>query len=162
MPLLRRLLALEAADRRLLVRAGLLVTLVRLALGRIPFRVLHGQVTRGGRARNVSRGYPRPTLDRVIWAVTAVSQRAPGTTTCLARALVAQAMLAHFGFSSRLCVGVVHGEHKRVEGHAWVECEGRTLIGGTETDIHGFVPIAAFDVDATYRLRAVETLQGLR
>jgi hypothetical protein len=76
--------------------------------------------------------------------------------------LAVQGMLARLGYPSRLQVGVVRGQQGQVEAHAWVECSGRILIGGTASEIGQFTPLAAFDVEATVRLRAVESLQGSR
>jgi hypothetical protein len=73
--------------------------------------------------------------------------------------LTVQALLARGGYPSRLHVGVIRGQQGEVEGHAWVECEGRILIGGTASEIGQFTPLAAFDVRTALRLQAVATLQ---
>jgi hypothetical protein len=159
MRLLRSFLALTPLERRVLVKASGLLALIQLGLGRLPFTVLRRLVT--GRAANADRcrGNRHEYADAVAWAVTAVSRRVPGPTTCLSRALTAQAMLARYGCPSRLQVGVTRGQHGEVEGHAWVECEGRILIGGTSAEIAQFTRLAAFDVEAALRLRAIPTPQ---
>jgi hypothetical protein len=90
----------------------------------------------------------RRLTDQVLWAVTVASGRAPRWTTCLSQALTVQAMLARRGLSSRLHVGVVRGDHGELEGHAWVEREGRIVIGGSAAEVARFSPLATFDVDA--------------
>ncbi len=162
MQLLRRFLALAPDERRILVRATFWMAVVKLGLGRIPFATLRRLVTGGGRSRARLAG-DRAIPDQVAWAVTAVSRYLPGPTTCLSRALTVQGMLARRGYPSRLHVGVIRGTQGQVEAHAWVECEGRILIGGTPSEIGQFTPLAVFDVQApAFRLPAVETLQGSR
>lgn len=159
MRLLRRFLALSPAERRLLVRATVLLTLIQLGLGRMSFTVLRRLVTRDAGNGGRSAEDPHAFADLVVWAVTAASLRVPGRTTCLSRALAVQALLARRGFPSRLQVGVVRDKQGEVEGHAWVECKGRILIGGTPWEIGQFTPLAAFDVETAVRLRPVATLQ---
>jgi len=145
MRLLRKFLALAPVERRLLVKATCLLTLVQLGLGRVPFTMLRRLVLRdtgdGGRPADGQRQF----ADLVVWAVTAASRRVPGRTTCLSRALTVQALLARSGYPSRLHVGVIRGKQGEVEGHSWVECEGQILIGGTASEIGQFTPLAALE-----------------
>jgi hypothetical protein len=161
MPLLRRLLALAPDERRVLVKATFWVAVVKLGLGRIPFATLHRLVTGGGRNGARSAG-DRAIPGQVAWAVTVVSRYVPGPTTCLSRALTVQGMLSRLGSPSRLHVGVIRGTQGEVEGHAWVDCEGRILVGGTTSELGQFTPLAVFDVQAALRLQAVEGLQASR
>ena len=66
----------------------------------------------------------------------------PGTGTCLVQALALQVLLEREGFPASLCIGVARGQRGQLEGHAWVESQGRILIGGSE---HGcYTPLEAF------------------
>jgi hypothetical protein len=159
MRLLRKLLTLAPVERRLLVKATCLLAVVQLGLGRVPFTLLRRLVTRDGRDGDRLAGGHRGFANLVVWAVTAASRRVPGRTTCLSRALTVQALLARSGHPSRLHVGVIRGKQGEVEGHAWVECDGRILVGGTVSEIGQFTPLAAFDVETALRLQAVATLQ---
>ena len=144
---LRKLLALTRHERRLLLRAALLLAVVRLALGRLPFTTLSRLVV-GRQPTGPAAPSDAWLAEDVIWAVTAISRRAPGWTTCLTQALTVQAMLARRGLASRLHVGVVRGAQGQLEGHAWVERDGRILIGGSAPEVRRFVPLVAFDVEA--------------
>jgi hypothetical protein len=122
------------------------LALIRLVLGRLPFATLRRLAI--GRPRNAAsppRG--REFIERVVWAVAAVSRRAPGWTTCLTQALTVQAMLARRGYPSRLHIGVTRSGQGELDGHAWVEYEGYILIGGSAPELARFVPLAAFDVE---------------
>jgi hypothetical protein len=149
MRLLHRFLTLAADERRLLVKASFLLAMIRLGLGLVPFTTLRrmavGRTRSGGRSANGDR----LRADQIVWAVTVISDRVPGWTTCLSRALTVHAMLARSGHPSRLHVGVVRGRHRELEGHAWVEREGRILIGGSASEVAHFARLAAFDVEVT-------------
>ena len=123
-----------------------MLAVIQLGLGRISFRRLRRLLTRSPRARHqaaVSPGF----MDSVSWAVTAASRRMPGAPMCLSQALAVQVMLARRGFASRLRVGVARGGLGQVEGHAWVEHEGRVLIGGAAMRVDSFTPILALHGD---------------
>jgi hypothetical protein len=152
---LRKFLALAPIERRVLVKASVLLALIQVGLGRMPFTVLRRLITPGATNEGRRRGDSREYADAVAWAVMAASRRVPGATTCLSRALTVQAMLARGGCPSRLQVGVSRGKRGEVEGHAWVEYQGRILIGGTPDEIAQFTRLAAFDVEAALRLRAI-------
>jgi Transglutaminase-like superfamily len=162
MPLLRSFLALTPLQRRVLIKASALLTLVQLGLGRLPFTFLRRAITPGAAGTRPIRSDARLYAETVAWAVSAASRRMPGRSTCLSRALTVQAMLAGAGCPSRLQVGVMRGPQGAVEGHAWVEYEGRVLIGGSADEIAQFSRLAAFDVEATLRLQALVTPQGGR
>ena len=156
---LYRFLTLPPGERRLLMKAALLLALIRLSLGMVPFPVFRRLVVGRQRVGLVAANGDRRLADQVVWAVTAVSQRAPcWASTCLSRALTLQAMLAHRGLLSRLHVGVMRDLQGKLEAHAWVEREGRILIGGTPADIDRFSPLAAFDVEPKEPV-AIETAQ---
>jgi Transglutaminase-like superfamily len=151
---LHRFLTLETSERRLLVEAALLMGVIWLSLGWVPFTRLRRMVV-GAPARKPTPASSDPRLPgQVVWAVTALGQRAPRRATCLVKALAAQAMLARRGYPSRLRIGVTRGGRGELEAHAWVEHEGRILVGGAVPEIARFVPVAAFDSDATVPLAA--------
>jgi hypothetical protein len=124
------------------------LALIRLALGRVPFTALRRVTV--GRPRDIVASLPdRGLIEEVVWAVTAVSRRVGRSTTCLTQALTVQALLARRGYPSRLHIGVTRGRQGELDGHAWVELDGRILIGGTVPQLVRFVPLTAFDSRAT-------------
>jgi hypothetical protein len=111
-----------------LLQAIFLVSLVAVGLRLLPFGfvrrivILRPQKLRSGRS-----------VTQLVWAVTAVSRCLP-STTCLTRALAAQALLAWFGHESRLEIGVAKDEQLRFEAHAWLVLGEQIVIGGPEVD----------------------------
>jgi hypothetical protein len=63
----------------------------------------------------------------VAWAVAVASRFVP-KATCLVQALAGQALLARRGHAARLHIGVSKPEG-RFEAHAWLEDEGRPILG---------------------------------
>src|SRR5438309_451978 len=70
--------------------------------------------------------------DRVVWAVVVASRYVP-MSTCLTQALAAQVLLARRGYSAHLHIGVAkEGAEAKLKAHAWVESDGKVLIGSSE------------------------------
>lgn len=126
------LASLSRRSRRewgLFLRALGLVWMVRLALWALPFqrvRRLTSRLSRAGASRPVDETVSVKTL---TWAVRAASRWVPAAS-CLTQALVAQIMLANRGLPHALHIGVARGERGTFEAHAWIESEGRVVLGG--------------------------------
>jgi hypothetical protein len=131
MGLLRKFLALPAADRWLLVKAALLLEAIKLGMVLLPFRTLRRLAGRaaGAPARRPRRGYA--SAERVTWAVEAASRHTPGVKSCLNQALAAQVLLARRGHPALVRIGVARGEGGRFQAHAWVESGGEVVVGGS-------------------------------
>lgn len=137
---LRRLLNLAAAERSLLSRAVLLVTVVSLCLWVFPFRTLYRRwssvlprLARPGR-----QGGPSP--ERIVWLVAVASRCVPGTH-CLARAVTAQLLLARGGHLAELRIGV-RKQGNDLEAHAWLDYHGNPLREN-KAQLDSFVPFEA-------------------
>lgn len=74
----------------------------------------------------------RAEAERVAWAVSVVSARIPYADNCLARAVATLSILRRRGMPGELRIGVAREEGREFEAHAWVEYEGKSLIGGDE------------------------------
>jgi hypothetical protein len=127
---LNRWRELPAADRSLVREALLEVSGVRLALHVRPMAALK---------RDVVPERVAADLSRISWAVKAAARVVP-RATCLAQALAMQRMLAKRGCPSKMEVGVARN-HKGLEAHAWLVCDGEVVIGGEEAAL--FVPLEA-------------------
>jgi Transglutaminase-like superfamily len=127
-PLLK-FVRLPSADRNLLVKSALLLGAVRLGLWLLPFQTL--------RRLLASRTYGTTTLPeetsvtKVTWAVTVAGRYVP-VATCLTQALAVQVLLGQQGLAATLRIGVARGEAGQFQAHAWVEYQGRVVIGGIE------------------------------
>jgi hypothetical protein len=73
-------------------------------------------------------------MPRIVWAVRAASRRLPGGRTCLIEALAADVMLRRRGHAPVLHLGV-RKRNDRVaplDGHAWLVCDGRVVVGAVD------------------------------
>jgi hypothetical protein len=90
---------------------------------------------------------PRPVTGasprQVAWAVGVAADYLPGQYKCLPRAYAAHVLLAHHGHRSEVRVGVARDERGKVEAHAWVECEGATVLGQVQ-NMQRFVRLPDF------------------
>lgn len=132
MPRLSRLATLGARDWALLAAATTLVVAVRAALWLLP----SGHIVRAVRRLTSAPGRTAPgagrvPATRVVWAVEAASRRVP-RASCLTQAVAAHLLLRAHGWTSQLCLGVAREGHGGFRAHAWLEREGRILIGGEE------------------------------
>lgn len=127
----RKLLALSASDWRLLLTATPLVAGLRLSLWLLPSRVILAQARRlVALPERAVAG--RPAIERLVWAVEVASARIP-RATCLTQAIATQMLMRHYGYGTRLCIGVAPGGNASFRAHAWVERDGSILIGGEES-----------------------------
>jgi hypothetical protein len=128
---------LSAAEKRVLFQAAAWLVLWRVLLAAAPFARVQQLVSRacGG---SVSRCSGAPAPFRIGYLVAAAANLIPGTT-CLPRALAAHVLLGRHGHGAELHIGVNRDSQGRFQAHAWVETEGRVIIGGPE--VTGYKPI---------------------
>jgi hypothetical protein len=128
---LHQFLLLSSTERRLLAETTLLLMVIRLALSLLPFQTLRRILTRVTKAPVELREADRLPVDRLAWVVMKASEHVP-KSTCLSQALTAQVLLARHKHPAHLRVGFARGEGGRLQGHAWLESQGRVVVGGGE------------------------------
>lgn len=121
---------LAAGHVLLLIRAGVLIVVTRVALALFPFRWVQRLLD-----RPVGESPFRPTeaahyRRTAVWAVEAVGRRLLGDKPCLVQALVARRLLARRGIPATLRIGVARSDSGALLAHAWLEHEGEIIIGG--------------------------------
>jgi Transglutaminase-like superfamily len=129
--LLRKYLCLPPTDRRFLVKSAWLLGVVRLGLWLLPFQHLRRLLARMAGETTPLHGVDQTSIERVSWAVAVASHYIPGAT-CLTQALATQVLLGQQGHAATLRIGVARGERGQFQAHAWVEYQGRVMIGGRE------------------------------
>ncbi|HYD54489.1 MAG TPA: lasso peptide biosynthesis B2 protein [Gemmatimonadaceae bacterium] len=129
-----RLRRLTGAELRLLLLALPTLALVRLALWGLPSTSIVRLTRRleAGRAR----GRPRAAVRDVSWAVQRSARVVPGAS-CLTQAIAALLLLRAQGHDATLCIGAGRTAAGDFRAHAWLERDGRVVIGGGE--LHDFV-----------------------
>ena len=122
---------MSSRERRLLLGGAAMVACVRILLWILPFKRLVWIVDRTAlrSARVAPVRLPEDTMATIVWGVTTAARYVP-RATCLAQALAAQWVFAWFGHPTLLRIGVAKGNGKPLLAHAWLENEGRVVVGG--------------------------------
>jgi hypothetical protein len=129
-PLLRKIRTFFRLGPGDQVRAVFTIALLagaKLSLKTMPFLRVK-RLVEGARPHSLFQGRFNPR--QVASAVKRAAPLVPGAT-CLPQAIACQLLLTWSGFEGRLQIGIRKEEN--IEGHAWVECEGRVLVGGAES-----------------------------
>jgi transglutaminase superfamily protein len=131
MPRFRKVLRMSSRERRLLLAGGVVVASVRVLLWTLPFsrllRLVEQTALRSARVAPVR--LPEDTNVTLLWGVTTAARYVPGAT-CLTQALAAQWLFAWFGHPTQLRIGVAKANGKLLRAHAWLESDGRVVVGG--------------------------------
>ena len=119
----RKFVRLPSRDRAVLTRTVLTLAAARLATWVLPFDV--GRRLLVGKQR---AGVATVTRDQVRWAMAQASRVVPGAT-CLPQALAAESVLNRGGVAADMHIGIMKTPAGRFLAHAWVESDGRIVVG---------------------------------
>lgn len=135
----QRLFQLPSRERWLLAHAWLLLLTTDLALRLLPFTTVLEYCRRQNVHREVPvMGLPTPT-SRLAWLVEKAGEYCPTGTSCLKEALVLSWLMARSGMPTTLRIGV--GRHNgSFAAHAWLEQDGRIVLGGPTCDAYAPLP----------------------
>ena len=134
---LRKLFALRSEDQKRLLQTGLLLVAIKLALQGLPTPISLRMFERWKKAKtrlHPSRGNP---LSQVTEDVEAASRHVPWGSSCLIQAIAVSVLLARRGMETQLRIGVAHETAGQFIAHAWVESQGRILVGNRK-DLHTY------------------------
>jgi hypothetical protein len=131
MKLLRKFQSLSPGEGSLLLRTFLLLAFLRTALCWLPFVRLKDYLARRATRHPIRQDIP---VARLVWAVRTTAAYIP-RATCLTQVLAAKYQLERSGRRGRIHLGVAKENH-RFLAHAWLECEGETVLGGRGADCY--------------------------
>ena len=124
---IRRVRHLSACERRLVLNAGFLCVAISMSMLLVrlnTLRVALHRMSRIGAPRNPYGLSP----EQISWVVAAVSRFVPGST-CLTRALAVAFLLERRNCPANLRIGFIRTPDCGLTGHAWVESDGRVVMG---------------------------------
>ena len=133
---LLKFLRLPMQDRALLIMALLLVCIIRAALWLARFEDVRQWSLRLGNARR----HRLKLCPRKLAGAVEVTARWVPAASCLTQALAAQVLLRRWGHEATLKLGVQSAPGGQFKAHAWVLCQGRTIIGDIPT-LAEFTPL---------------------
>ncbi len=118
-------------QRWLLLKSVALMWVARIALFALPFGLVRCLLERPSPKPSKRVVRHRDSPERLAWAIGACSAFVP-RSTCLVKAIAGQWLLRHEGYATMVRIGV----SKRADGgflaHAWLEHDGKVLIGAAE------------------------------
>ena len=123
-----KFLRLPSSERLIIVKSAILLVLVRLGLFIFSFKTLLNIVEWIKVKSRQTSHISEISSDRIAWAVVVTSRYIP-FTKCLAQALVTQILFARYGYTAHLRIGVAKDGPERLKAHAWVESQGKIVIG---------------------------------
>ena len=148
---LRRYRERTPAERRAVLRAGLLIGAIQTGLAVLPFRTVLRIVYRvarpSGPAGAGSGDSPQFDRDLAVWAVEAAGRRLLSRNPCLPMALAVLILFRRGGEEAELHLGVAResGRADRpVHAHAWVVSGGCTVMGG-DVPLEDYTPLPGLD-----------------
>jgi hypothetical protein len=127
-PVLHRVLALPAAEQRLLVRCGFLLARAALLARLMPI----GRIVEGIDARAAKATPPAVDASRALWLLEAVARRLRPRPGCLSAALAGYELLCERRLAARCVIGGRRGQ-SGFEAHAWLKAGDRILLGAPVT-----------------------------
>jgi len=133
MSLIHSFFKLNNETKILLIKAFLLLWIIRIMLWLFSFNRIEKIVKRFSRVNPFSSNI---SLSEITWAVQVMGRFVP-RSTCLVLALSGQVLLARYGYSSLVKIGISRSKGE-FEAHAWLEHGNEVVLGESETD---FVPI---------------------
>lgn len=144
----RRFSRLERPDRTLLLRACVLIPLVRMALQVARFQTVYAVLTRLGGRAPASRTNALDAARRVSSVVDLAARHTVWSSSCLHRSTVLWWLLRRQGLDGLLRFGVRRHQGS-FEAHAWVEYEG-TVLNDTPGGGEAYVALPDLPVDAQF------------
>ncbi len=135
---LRKFLAVPRTDQLMLLKAVVVLGAVRLTLRFAKFPV-------ADRLFRISRRHSSTAValapEALAWSVATAGRIVPAGGHCLSQAMALQILMARQGMHATIRYGVQQIPGVPLAAHAWLEYQGRLLIGANNLD--RFVELAA-------------------
>ena len=138
---LLNIIGMTRQERCLFFGGVFLMPLVRIGLLFCSTRRIGSLLEAANRRFPARPAERRLEVRRAARRLTQAAQFCPVPLTCLAEALAGRALLARYGLSSELRIGVRRSD-SMIEAHAWLECPGDVLIGNPMPKGKQYVPLS--------------------
>lgn len=116
------------AEKLLLGKSLFLVAFIGLILRIVPFKFLKKSLAARLAAKAKQKPIDWKQINLIVRSVRSVSRFVP-FATCLPQAVTAMFLIKSKGQPSELKIGVAKDEEQNFKAHAWLEINGRIIIG---------------------------------
>ena len=123
-----KFLFLPYQKKKLLGQSLIALIMIRLSLWVFPFKSLNRWLCTFASVNSSGRNIEENVVDNITSMVSACSCYVP-YASCLTQALAARTLLGLRGQNSQLKIGVDRDEDGKFMAHAWVEIDGKIIIG---------------------------------
>jgi hypothetical protein len=137
---LHKFLLLPLPTQCLLIMSALLLAAIRLGLWLLPFQTLRRLLARISHLLSQLPKTAHPSVHNIAWAMAVVTRRVPVVGTCLTQALATQILLGWRGHPTHLRIGVAYSETGQLQAHAWIESDGKIVVGDL-SDLSRYHPL---------------------
>lgn len=126
---LYKFMALSWREKHLYFNVVLWLMAVKVGLCLLPFNRLRGWIAHVDQTDKEPADFEE--MRAIIQAIERVSQfLSIFQINCLPKALVGHRLLCRQGFDVHLKIGVLKNNGDQLTAHAWIEYEGRVVLGG--------------------------------
>lgn len=135
---LERFTALRLCDKILLLHTLLVLAFAKMVILFIPLKKIAPRLGELNGTTAVSLTQQQlQQAERVKHFILMVSGNVPWNSVCLDQALAAMLLLRRYKIPCRLCLGVKKNEaQKKLDAHAWIECDDTILVGGIRSRLY--------------------------
>ncbi len=121
------------AERNMVIKVAGLFTVIGFGLRLMSYRSLHDLIERTSTSGGRPSSLGEPQRKRIIRIVSAMGRRLLGDRPCLIQALALMWLLRRRGEEAQVLIGVKKDATGAFAAHAWVEQDGRVIIGGRKS-----------------------------
>jgi Transglutaminase-like superfamily len=135
---IQKFLHLDSSEKYLLIGAFLLLNSIRVGFLFLKFPLLQQILGRISKLRSDVSTKSVISIERIVWCVEVSTQLSPGGAKCLARALTVETLMKQNGYAPSLKIGVIKNSIEEFKAHAWIEHQGKIVIGGDLPDLNKY------------------------
>lgn len=142
---LAKLLSLPKSERRLLLQVTLLLGATQLALRMFSFRRVYRWMSVASQSKTTQGENFHLDAEKICAAVNKSGRNFIGVNSCFPQALVGEMLLKRNAHPATLRIGVIKDQGGNLKAHAWVEMDGRVVIGGPISHVESYTPLPELD-----------------
>ena len=136
---LQKFRRLSPQERSFLIQAWCVLLVIDIALRCLPFPSIASFCRRLRATGNDENTISLPPVTQLAWLVNVAGRYSPFGTSCLKEALVLSWLMSQRGMATTLRIGVAR-RHGTLDAHAWLEHNGRIILGEADADAYAPLP----------------------
>ncbi len=136
---------LSFRDKKGLVQSLFLMLVFWVALRLLPFGTLYRWLSRTELAGSSPSGREQDEAAGMARSIRRANRLLGWRDDCLPQALTALFLMKRHGIGANLRIGVKKGPDGMLHAHAWVEHDGKVVVGGTGPGLQSYTPLTGLE-----------------